>query len=313
MTRKALQVGVGGFMALLLSRPEGAPPAQAQAEPPAPEVPAPAEEPGPTSLPRPETPAPPAPQPQPEKKPAPAIPKSGILLVSPAIGAVWRDGQTVTLSWLTAQAGGTVRFYYYGERCKLGGRSRGSFGGIIGGGRIPNTGAVTWKVPWLDGTSLHLRVVVYNDEGKATAQTERKVCLLPREFENLPPTCIAVSKRLQRLWYFSNGEIKCMHMVSTAAPGYHTPRMRPGSMGKGQGKMGQVFYKALNPFSRLYRVHMPYWLAITSSGSHGIHATSPRFYRLLGRPASHGCIRQHRADAAALYRMVSVGTPVYVF
>ena len=53
-------------------------------------------------------------------------------------------------------------------------------------------------------------------------------------------------------------------------------------------------------------------MAVTSSGSHGIHATSPGLYCYLGSPASHGCIRQHRADAQKLYGMVSVGTPVYV-
>ncbi len=64
---------------------------------------------------------------------------------------------------------------------------------------------------------------------------------------------------------------------------------------------------------RAYTCWMPYYLAITSSGSHGIHATSPSMYRYLGRPASHGCIRQHHADAKILYSLVSVGTPVYVF
>jgi len=57
---------------------------------------------------------------------------------------------------------------------------------------------------------------------------------------------------------------------------------------------------------------MLWWMAITSSGSHGIHATSPPFYQYLGEPASHGCIRQHRTDAHTLYEMVDVGTPVYV-
>ncbi len=63
----------------------------------------------------------------------------------------------------------------------------------------------------------------------------------------------------------------------------------------------------------MYDVVMRYYLAITSSGSHGIHATYPNMYRYLGRPASHGCIRQHRKDAAILYDLVPVGTPVYVF
>jgi lipoprotein-anchoring transpeptidase ErfK/SrfK len=58
---------------------------------------------------------------------------------------------------------------------------------------------------------------------------------------------------------------------------------------------------------------MAWWMAITASGSHGIHATSPGFYYALGGPASHGCVRQHRNDARILYGMVSVGTAVYVF
>ena len=58
---------------------------------------------------------------------------------------------------------------------------------------------------------------------------------------------------------------------------------------------------------------MPYWLQITASGSHGIHATSPPYYGRLGSPASHGCVRQHKADAQVLYGLVSVGTPVYIY
>jgi lipoprotein-anchoring transpeptidase ErfK/SrfK len=77
--------------------------------------------------------------------------------------------------------------------------------------------------------------------------------------------------------------------------------------------MGKVFEKDPAPTSRMYNVVMPWWLQITASGSHGIHATSPRFYDELGGPASHGCVRQHRADAEILYDMVRVGTPVYIF
>jgi lipoprotein-anchoring transpeptidase ErfK/SrfK len=88
--------------------------------------------------------------------------------------------------------------------------------------------------------------------------------------------------------------------------------MQPGSGGR-RGAMGRVFGKDPDAFSRMYEVHMLWWMAITSSGSHGIHATSPGFYSQLGEPASHGCIRQHRRDARTLYQMVSVGTSVYVF
>ena len=236
-----------------------------------------------------------------------------IALVAPEPSVTWRDGDTVTIRWRTLGDVSKVRFYFHGERCKLGGRSRGEFGDVIGEGMLPNTGELQWTVPWLDATSMYLRLAAYDDNDQQLAWTEREVRLLPREFEDLPQTCIAVSKKRQRLVYFQDGEVKRMHVVSTAAPGYTTPRMKPGSRDRRRGKMGQVFGKAYMPFSRMYRVTMPYWLAITSSGSHGIHATTPRFYGRLGRPASHGCIRQHRTDAQVLYKMVDVGTPVYVF
>lgn len=240
-------------------------------------------------------------------------PPSGIAYISPAVGETWHDGQTVTIRWEADSSVSTVRFFYYGERVRLGGRDRGRFEGIINGGLVPNTGETSWTVPWLDGPHLNLRVAAYDEHGELVGHTERRVRLLPREFRNLPPTCIAVSKRLQRLYYIEKGETQRVHIVSTGAPGRTTPTMRPGLHLARRGAVGRVFNKAPNPFSSLYRVHMPYWLGITSSGSHGIHATSPRYYSRLGRPASGGCIRQHLADARVLYRMVAVGTPVYVF
>lgn len=240
-------------------------------------------------------------------------PPSAIAYLAPTVGETWRDGETVTIRWQADSAVSTVRFFYYGDRCRLGGKDRGRFEGIINGGAVPNTGEVRWAVPWLDGPHLNLRAAAYDADGELVGHTERRVRLLPREFKGLPPTCLAVSKRVQRLYYIEKGETRRMHIVSTGASGYTTPAMRPGLSLRGRGATGKVFNKAPNPFSRLYRVHMPYWLGITSSGSHGIHATSPRYYSRLGRPASHGCIRQHLADARALYQMVSVGTPVYVF
>ena len=241
------------------------------------------------------------------------LPGAGVVYRSPEVGETWYDGDTVTVCWRAGDGAASVRFYFYGDRCSLGGKSRGAFEGIINGGMVRNTGEVAWKVPWLDGTSLNLRVAAFDEDGQTIAHNERKVRLLPHEFKDLPPTCIAITKRLQRLHYFKEGELKRMHIVSTAVGGYTTPTMRPGSHSRRRGAMGKVFYKARNPFSRRYRVHMPYWLGVTSTGSHGIHATSPNLYRRLGRPASHGCIRQHRADARVLYQMVPVGTPVYIF
>ncbi len=268
----------------------------------------------------PPVPAPPAvPKPGPEPKPGPA-PKTptpprpaSVTFLNPEPGDLWHEGDKVTIRWKTEGTVTNVRFYYYGNHCALGGAPRGRFEGIINDGLVPSTGETKWRVPWLDGTALNLRVAGYDQEGVMVAETERKVALLPREFTHLPPTCIAISKRLQRLIYFEDGEVKRMHIISTAAPGFTTPTMRPGAYGRSRGQMGKIFNKALNPFSTLYRVHMPYWMAITASGSHGIHATSPALYGRLGHPASHGCVRQHRADARILYEAVSVGTPVFIF
>lgn len=258
---------------------------------------------------------PPPPPPSPQTVPQPPVEvKPQITLTRPEVGETWYDGDTVTVSWKQAGPIAWVKLYYEGERCKLGGQDRGRFDGLIGDEKISDTTTVTWKVPWLDGTSLILHVVAFDASGHRLTEAERKVRLLPRELRaKIAPTCVAVVKRVQRLYYFVDGETKLMHIVSTAAPGYLTPTMRPGSYDRRYGQMGRVFNKYERPKSHQYQVYMPWWLAITSSGSHGLHATSPNLYDRLGSPASHGCVRQHYDDARNLYSVVKIGTPVYVF
>lgn len=258
---------------------------------------------------------PPPPTPGPGTEPQPPVEqKPQITLAKPEIGQTWYDGDTQTVSWKQTGPIAWVKLYYEGEHCKLGGHDRGSFDGLIGEEKISAKTTVTWKVPWLDGTSMILHVVAFDAAGKRLTEAERKVRLLPRELKTkLPGTCVTVIKRVQRLYYFVDGETKLMHIVSTAASGYWTPTMRPGSYDRRYGQMGRVFDKYERPKSQQYQVYMPWWLAITSSGSHGLHATSPNLYDRLGSPASHGCVRQHYNDAHNLYNVVRVGTPVYVF
>lgn len=223
------------------------------------------------------------------------------------------EGSEVTIRWQWGGPIEKVRLYYSYERCRLGGRSRGTYGRIIYGQMLPNLGEVPWTIPWMDTDAFRLRIAGYDAENHRIGAHEIGVRFRPAELEELPAHAIGVIKRRQRLYYYEGGRLRRMHIVSTAAPGYTTPQMCPGAYDPHRGAMGKVFRKARAPFSRMYQVTMPYWLQITSTGSHGIHATSPRYYRLLGRPASHGCVRQHRADAAQLYSLVPVGTPVYVF
>ncbi len=235
-----------------------------------------------------------------------------ISLLSPRPDEEWTEGSTVIIRWEATGLLYWVRLYYYGGNCPLGGRPRGSFGEVIAD-RVPNTGSIQWTVPWIDATCFRLRIAGFGVNDQRLADFERVVRFRPRELVDLPDTCIAIIKRKQRLYYYEEGRIVRMHVISTARRGYSTPTMTPGDYSPRRGAMGQVFRKSRRPRSRRYDVTMPYWLQITSTGSHGIHATSPNLYYRLGRPASHGCIRQHRSDAKVLYQLVPVGTPVYIF
>ncbi len=83
--------------------------------------------------------------------------------------------------------------------------------------------------------------------------------------------------------------------VSTARKGYRTPRgtWRPKRMHK-------MWY------SRKYDMSpMPY--SIFYHGGYAIHGTNA--IKRLGRPASHGCVRLHPANAKRLYSLVKQHGP----
>ena len=240
-----------------------------------------------------------------------ALSHASIELLVPTRDSEWVEGDERTILWQWTGPVARIRIYCHYELCKIGGRSRGQRGFNITD-LVPNRGWVTWRVPWLDAPGFWLRIAGYDEAGRRVAVDERYVRLRPKEARNIHGTFILVLRDKQRLYFFKDDRLVRMHIVSTARPGYVTPRMAPGTRRRGV-RMGQVFTKIRHAWSDRYNCPMPYWLAITSTGSHGIHATTPGAYRRLGRPASHGCIRQHLNDARALYNMVEVGTPVYVF
>ncbi|MBC8128814.1 MAG: L,D-transpeptidase [Rhizobiaceae bacterium] len=87
-----------------------------------------------------------------------------------------------------------------------------------------------------------------------------------------------------------NGRVIDRWKVSTAGKGYRTPvgSYRPT-------RMHRMWY------SRKYDdAPMPH--SIFFHGGYAIHGTDS--IKRLGRPASHGCIRLHPSNAAALYAMV---------
>ena len=94
----------------------------------------------------------------------------------------------------------------------------------------------------------------------------------------------------QRMEVYVNGMPRYTWLVSTARPGYRTP--------VGTFKPTGIFrYHASTIYSGS---PMPY--SIFFLRGYAIHGSYETKY--LGRPASHGCVRLHPANAAVLYSLV---------
>ena len=99
-----------------------------------------------------------------------------------------------------------------------------------------------------------------------------------------------ISLSQQRMDVMVNGARAYSWPVSTARRGYVTPTgsYRPT-------RTARMWY------SRKYDMSpMPY--SVFFRGGYAIHGTA--YVRALGRPASHGCVRLHTANAAILYKLV---------
>ena len=125
---------------------------------------------------------------------------------------------------------------------------------------------------------------------------------------------IVIDLSEQRARLIERGNIHATFQVSSGARDTPTPK----------GKF-QIHRKQTLRVSSLdvpYR--MPYYMAFTPNGSHGLHALpylgqspeSSDFWQEamshIGIPVSHGCVRLLPEDAAALFEWVEVGTKVYI-
>ncbi len=120
------------------------------------------------------------------------------------------------------------------------------------------------------------------------AATGMLVAAASASFANAVVARIDVSS--QTMTVSKHGRVLYTWPVSTARKGYVTPRgqYRPTRMHK-------MWY------SRKYDMSpMPY--SIFFRGGYAIHGTN--YVKQLGRPASHGCVRLHTANAARLYALV---------
>jgi len=108
---------------------------------------------------------------------------------------------------------------------------------------------------------------------------------------------VVISKRHQSMTVYEDGEMINVWHVSTARKGYYTP----------SGTFHPYSYQPMHYSKKFDNAPMPH--SIFFSGGYAIHAT-PHTGNL-GRPASHGCVRLHPANAAALYNMTK-GEPTTI-
>ena len=113
-------------------------------------------------------------------------------------------------------------------------------------------------------------------------------------FLSVPAFSAALEARIdiseQKMRVYRNGVLTHSWAVSTGRSGYRTPTgtYRPTRMHK-------------EYYSRKYdNAPMPH--AIFFRGGYAVHGTG--HIKNLGRPASHGCVRLHPKNAAALFAMV---------
>lgn len=107
---------------------------------------------------------------------------------------------------------------------------------------------------------------------------------------------------------FEDGKLLDCYLVSTGKRGMETP--------KGQFSIRN---KAVRVWSKKYGLYMPYWNAVASDGSFGIHELPewPGGYKEganhLGTPVSHGCIRLGVGPAKIVFDWADIGTPVVIY
>ena len=106
---------------------------------------------------------------------------------------------------------------------------------------------------------------------------------------------LALDLRRQVMLVVSRGHTQRAVHISSAAPGYLTPRGR-----------FHIYRRERMSWSTPYRVWMPY--ALYFSGGHAIHG----FSSVPAYPASHGCVRIPLSEAPSVYAATPLRAPIVI-
>ena len=221
-------------------------------------------------------------------------------------------GAEYTLTW-SSEGIRSVSLVAHGERTPRGTESRGRFRFAVAEGVPADGGSAAWRVPWVDSTTLFIKVKGYDAGGQQVVENERGYRFRPAVMERRTADGITLDlhrNRNQRLYVQRGGEITHVYISSSSENYRWRPAGRHILAPHDHAGVFRVLSKSRNHWSRLFDVNMPY--AMRYHGGHFIHATSRNLYRNLGRPASHGCNRLTLHDARELYQMTPIGTRVEV-
>ena len=222
------------------------------------------------------------------------------------------EGAAYGFSW---NAGGaeTVDILIQGTRAPLGDQARGTFE-IVLARKLPAVESeTTCTLPWMDSLKFTLKMIGRDGAGKKVSSGERTYRFRPASLANRIDDGVYVDlhqKTNQRLYVETGGVITRTYICSSSIAYHWLPTNVHPKDPHDHAGVFKVLSKAEMVHSHQYDVDMP-WAMQYLSG-HFIHATSPPFYKLLGRPASHGCIRLHRQDARELYGLTPAGARVEV-
>ena len=124
-----------------------------------------------------------------------------------------------------------------------------------------------------------------------------------------PPKRIEVNISTQRFYAYEGDNLVYEFRTSTGLRGKDTAA----------GHF-EILSKIPNAYSRIWNLHMPYWLGIYYVGTveNGIHALPIRpdgsvmWGGLLGQRASYGCVILSTEAARIIYNWAEIGTPVHI-
>lgn len=118
-------------------------------------------------------------------------------------------------------------------------------------------------------------------------------------YRNACPVWAEIKKDQQMLYLYVDGAVKYVWLVSTGARGYTTPDMDLNPNGRVYDRYTSTAYPN-GDYNGLG--NMPY--AVFLRGGYAIHGTTKGNWPMLGKPASHGCIRLHPDNGFIFNRLV---------